>query len=51
MLHDAEAGHLEAGLKRAEGLAVLAEELIQQVPAGGVGEGLEYGVHTARIGD
>ena len=51
VLHDPVAGHLEAGLERMEGLPVLPEELIEQVPAGGVGEGLEYGVHSSRIGD
>jgi hypothetical protein len=34
-----------------EGLPVFPEELVQEVAAGGVGEGLEYGVHSSRIGD
>ncbi len=51
VLHDPVAGHVEAGLQCMKGLPVFAEELIEQVPAGGVGEGLEYGVHVLRIGD
>jgi len=51
VLHDAEPSDLKPGLQRAERLAVLAEERVQQVPSDGVGESLEYGVHRARIGD
>ncbi|MET3172489.1 UNVERIFIED_ORG: hypothetical protein ABIB52_000313 [Arthrobacter sp. UYCu721] len=51
VLHDPVAGHVEALLQRVQGLPVFLEEFIEQVAAGGVGEGLEYGVHAFRIGD
>jgi hypothetical protein len=46
VLHDAEAGHREALLEGVERLAVLPEQLVEQSPAGRVGEGSEHGVHT-----
>jgi hypothetical protein len=45
VLHDAEAGHVEASSEGGEGLSVLAEERIEEAATGGVGEGLEDGVH------
>ena len=47
VLHDTEAAHLEALLERAQRLAVLPEELVEQAPSGGVGEGPEHRVHAA----
>jgi hypothetical protein len=40
--------HLEALLERAQRLAVLAEELVEQAPPGRVGQGLEHLVHGRR---
>ena len=51
VLHHAEARHLEAFLERAQGLAVLAEELVEQAPPGRIGEGLEHRIHAATIRD
>ena len=34
-----------------QGLAVLAEQLVEQRPAGGVGQGPEHVVHTGTLGD
>ena len=45
MLHHTEAAHREAFLQGPQGLAVLPEELVEQAPAGGVGERSEHGVH------
>ena len=45
VLHDADAGHLEATAQRAQRLAVFTEQLIEQAPPGRIGEGLEDGVH------
>ena len=45
VLHHAEAGHVEALLERAQGLAVLAEQLVEQAPSGRVGQGPEHVVH------
>jgi hypothetical protein len=38
VLHDPVAGHVEARPERVQGLPVLPEELVEQVPAGGVGD-------------
>ena len=51
MLHHAEARHLETLLERAQCLAVLAEQLVEQSPPGRIGEGPEYVVHPQMIGD
>jgi hypothetical protein len=51
VLHHPVAGHLEAGFQGMECLPVVPEELIQKITTGGVGKGLEYGVHSSRIGD
>jgi len=45
MLHHAEAGDREARLERAQRLSVLPEELVEQAPAGRIGEGLEHRIH------
>jgi hypothetical protein len=45
VLHHAEARHREALLEGAEGLAVVAVELVEQLPPGGVGERSEDLVH------
>ena len=46
MLHDADAGHGQPSLELAQRLPVLAEQLVEQAPSGGIGEGTEHGVHT-----
>ena len=46
VLHHAEARHREALGKRAGGLPVLAEELVEQAPASRIGEGPEHVVHV-----
>ena len=46
VLHDAEARHREPFLQRAEGLPVGAEELIEQLTPGRVGQGLEHLIHV-----
>jgi hypothetical protein len=51
VLGDPEAGHVETGLKGAQRLPVLAEQLVEKVPPGGVGERLEHVVHAPIIGD
>ena len=48
VLHHPEAGHREALLERAQRLAVLPEELVEQAPPGGVGQGPEHLVHAGR---
>ena len=47
VLHHPEARHVEARFELVERLAVLAEELVEQAPPGGVGQRLEHLVHTA----
>ena len=51
VLHHAEARHRQAPLECREGLAVLPEELVEQGPAGRVGQCLEHLVHDPTIGD
>jgi hypothetical protein len=51
VLHDSVARHVEVCLEGVEGLPVVPEELVQEIATGGVGQGLEYGVHNSRIGD
>ena len=51
VLHHAEAGHREAFLEGAQGLAVFPEELVEQAPSRGIGQGSEDFVHAERIGD
>ena len=46
VLHHAEARHLETTLERAQGLTVLAEELVKQAPPGRIGKGSEHLVHA-----
>ena len=41
-----EAGDVETSLERAQGLAVLAKELVQQSPAGRIGQCPEHLVHA-----
>ena len=48
VLHDPEAGHVEALLERAQRLAVLAEELVEQLAPRRIGEGPEHRVHAGR---
>ena len=45
VLHDADAGHRQPSLELAERLPVLAEQLVEQAPSGGVGESGEYRIH------
>jgi len=45
VLHHAEARHVEARLQRAQRLRVLAEELVEQVAPGRIGQGPEHVVH------
>jgi hypothetical protein len=45
VLHDAEAGHRQALLERAQRLTVLLEQLVQQAAPGRVGKRLEHRVH------
>ena len=51
VLHHAEPGHVEPRLERAQRLAVLTEQLVEQAPPGGIGEGLEHVVHGRIIRD
>ncbi len=45
VLHHPEPGDVEPGLERAQRLAVLAEQLVEQAPPSGIGEGPEHFVH------
>jgi hypothetical protein len=49
VLHHAEARHREVLLQGAEGLAVLAEQLVEQPAPGRVGQSLEHLVHTRQF--
>ncbi len=51
VLHHAEARHGEAGFELSERLSVVPVELIEELPAGRVGEGFEHRVHPHTIGD
>lgn len=51
VLHDPEPAHLKSLGERVQGLAVLAEQLIEQRSPGGIGQRLEYLVHPGTIGD
>jgi hypothetical protein len=51
VLHHAEAGHRQPPLERAEGLSVLLEQLVEQAPAGRVGERPEHFVYGPSICD
>ena len=46
VLHHAEAGDVEPRLERAQRLAVFTEQLVEQAPPGGIGEGPEHVVHV-----
>ena len=46
VLHHAEARHLEVLLERTERLAVLPEQLVEQLPTGRISQGFEHRVHT-----
>ena len=46
MLHHADARHRQSGLERAQRLAVLAEQLVEQTPSSRVGERFEHLVHA-----
>src|SRR5262249_34822938 len=51
VLHHPEPRHAEPRLERAQGLSVLAEQLVEQAPPGRIGQGLEYLIHVPIIGD
>ena len=51
VLHHAEPRHLEARAERVQRLAVLPEELVEQGPAGRIGQGAEHVIHVRKIGD
>jgi hypothetical protein len=51
VLHHAEAGHLEPLLEGVQRLPVLAEQLVEQGPPGGIGQRSKDLVHASRICD
>jgi hypothetical protein len=51
VLHHTEPADLEACFEGAQGLAVFPEELVQEAPAGRIGQCLEHLVHALRIRD
>ena len=51
VLHDSEARHREVLLERVERLTVLPEQIVEEAPPSGVGQGPEHLVHDPRICD
>ena len=51
MLGDRDTGHAPPGSEGEEGLAIVGEQGVEQVPAGGVGERSKHCFHTVIIGN